>query len=183
MLQSWSWWRIMFQQKDKLLRYVSFVEIMAPIFTFREGFYDQFVVPTLFDAYTGWGLDFVWPFLLKYPRNRIAVIDDVCMIHPAGKKKTQSIYDSDAPYNQRVEQSRREALYGYTRAAVRRMGFSYKAVEEFGYIPKPAEQASRQWLQNRNLTVALGCLFAAAACLLLVMAVRRTHLCWKGKSV
>ncbi len=25
----------------------------------------------------GWGLDFVWPFLLKYPRNKIAVIDQV----------------------------------------------------------------------------------------------------------
>ena len=25
------------------------------------------------------GLDFVWPFLLHYPRDRIAVIDDVCM--------------------------------------------------------------------------------------------------------
>ena len=24
------------------------------------------------------GLDFVWPFLLRYPKDRIAVIDEVC---------------------------------------------------------------------------------------------------------
>ena len=28
------------------------------------------------------GLDFVWPFLMHYPRDRIGVIDEVCMLHP-----------------------------------------------------------------------------------------------------
>lgn len=51
--QSFSYWRLMYQQPDKVLRYVSFVEIMAPIFTMRDGFYDDFIVPTLYDAYTG----------------------------------------------------------------------------------------------------------------------------------
>jgi hypothetical protein len=38
------------------------------------------------------GLDFVWPFLLHYPTNRIAVIDDICMCHPTNKTGSPSIY-------------------------------------------------------------------------------------------
>lgn len=30
----------------------------------------------------GYGLDWIWPFLLGYPQERIAVIDEVCVIHP-----------------------------------------------------------------------------------------------------
>lgn len=63
----------------------------------------------------------MWPFLLKYPKNRIAVIDEVCMVHPSKKLSGQSIYSSGAPYDQRVEEARREAQFGYTRAAVRRL--------------------------------------------------------------
>lgn len=36
-------------------------------------------------CYAGWGLDFTWPFLMRYPRRRIAVIDEVCMIHSAAQ--------------------------------------------------------------------------------------------------
>jgi hypothetical protein len=47
----------------------------------------------------GWGLDFVWPFLLRYPKQQIAVIDEVCMWHPKhGANKAGSLYSVEAPY-------------------------------------------------------------------------------------
>ncbi len=43
----------------------------------------------------GWGLDFVWPFLLRYPRDRIAVVDQVCMFHPPSTpNKANSVYNA-----------------------------------------------------------------------------------------
>ena len=53
----------------------------APVFEMRM--FTSFVLPTLADSYTGWGLDIAWPFLLKYPHDRIGVIDAVCLTHPA----------------------------------------------------------------------------------------------------
>ena len=36
----------------------------------------------------------MWPFLLKYPRNKVAIIDDVCMIHPRRHKEPgTSLYE------------------------------------------------------------------------------------------
>ncbi len=50
-------------------------------------------------AAAGWGLDHVWPFLLRYPLRQIAVIDDVCMWHPTHRANKQgSLYDVEAPY-------------------------------------------------------------------------------------
>ena len=33
------------------------------------------------DFLAGWGLDWLWPFLLGYPQNKIAVIDQVSIAH------------------------------------------------------------------------------------------------------
>ena len=33
-------------------------------------------------ACAGFGLDFVWPYLADYPENKIAVIDDTCIMRP-----------------------------------------------------------------------------------------------------
>ena len=30
----------------------------------------------------GFGLDFVWPYLADYPENKVAVIDDTCIMRP-----------------------------------------------------------------------------------------------------
>ena len=49
----------------------------APIF--RMDMFDGLIGPSLYNAYTGWGLDMLWPFKLRYPKNQIAVIDEVCM--------------------------------------------------------------------------------------------------------
>lgn len=81
---------IVYQNEDCLLRYTAFVEIMAPMFSMAT--LRDVVAPTLVGARTGWGLDFIWPFIMGYPRDRIAVIDDVCFYHPSSQLNKQSMY-------------------------------------------------------------------------------------------
>ena len=62
-----------------ILRYTNFVENNVAIFS-------SDVIPLLKnsfkDARTGFGVDFVWPAILNYPTNEIAVIDEVSCYHP-----------------------------------------------------------------------------------------------------
>lgn len=60
-----------------VLRYVSFVQGMAPIFSRRAL---RVCAPT-FDVVGGLGLDVAWPQLLGSPLNRIAVIDQTPVLH------------------------------------------------------------------------------------------------------
>lgn len=53
----------------------------------------------------GHGLDWVWPFILGYPQEKIAIINDVCVIHP--KKELQpgtklTIYKEHNPHAELV---------------------------------------------------------------------------------
>jgi hypothetical protein len=70
--------RITEQQRDCRLRFTSFVEIMAPLFA-REAL--AVVAPSFGLNQSGYGLDHLWPALLGAPLNRIAVIDEVAMVH------------------------------------------------------------------------------------------------------
>jgi hypothetical protein len=66
--------------------------------------------------WAGWGLDWVWPYLLRYPRDSIAVIDEICMVHPhtVGTKSGEgSVYDVWAPYDAEEEEKRRRVEYHY----------------------------------------------------------------------
>ncbi len=61
------------------LRYVNFVEIMAPIFS-RHAL--EMCLATFDQSISGWGLDVVWPTLLGTPQRRIAIIDAIQIEHP-----------------------------------------------------------------------------------------------------
>jgi len=61
-----------------VLRYVSFVEIMAPIFS-RAAL--SRCLPTFDESVSGWGLDYVWPEIIGDPQHRLAIIDAVQMLH------------------------------------------------------------------------------------------------------
>ena len=65
-------------QGDSLLRYTNFVEIMMPMFSQEalEKCALSFSAPGM-----AWGLDYVWPKLLAYPSNKIAIIDRLPMCH------------------------------------------------------------------------------------------------------
>ena len=72
-------WPITQNNPDCILRYTNFIENNAAIFSAK-------IIPLLTDTFsdagTGFGIDFVWPSLLKFPEDKIAVIDDVSCLHP-----------------------------------------------------------------------------------------------------
>jgi hypothetical protein len=69
---------------NSLLRYTNFVEVLAPLFNTET----LLKVYNTFDLnYSSWGYDYLWPHLLGYPQNSVAIIDDVVMTHtrPVGQ--------------------------------------------------------------------------------------------------
>ena len=60
------------------LRYTNFIEVMAPLFT-RDSL--EKLLPTFNDGMSGWGLDYAWPQLLGPGGSRVAIIDDVQVLH------------------------------------------------------------------------------------------------------
>lgn len=72
-------WQHTFADPDYVLRYTNFVENGVALFA--TVVVDR-LMPTFRDAGTGFGVDFLWPCLLDFPRDRIAVIDAVSCIHP-----------------------------------------------------------------------------------------------------
>jgi len=59
-------------QPGKKLRYTNFVEVMAPCFSLEKLLV---LYPTFEESVSAWGLDFLWPALLGYPEDKIAIID------------------------------------------------------------------------------------------------------------
>jgi hypothetical protein len=60
------------------LRYTSFVEVMCPVFS-RATL--ERLAYTFGQSVSGWGLDYLWPHLLGYPRDRVAVLDAAPVVH------------------------------------------------------------------------------------------------------
>ncbi len=99
----------------------------------------QLIKPSLYNTHTGWGLDFTWPFLLRYPDKHIGVIDDVCMRHSQGAgeaKGDSNLYSVPAPYDMREEESRRVAEYGYYPSRVQAMGYDYRNIQAKGQVER-----------------------------------------------
>ncbi|MGQ7885101.1 hypothetical protein [Paenibacillus sp. WC2504] len=69
---------ITLQNSNYYLRYSQFIEPMVPLYT-RETF--QKLLPTFEKSESGWGLDFVWPKVLGYPHQKLAIIDEVAVKH------------------------------------------------------------------------------------------------------
>ena len=60
------------------LRYTNFVEAMAPILT-RDAL--KLCMPVYENQLSGWGTDHIWPRLIGPTMGKIAIIDDVSMLH------------------------------------------------------------------------------------------------------
>lgn len=72
-------WDVLLQRPGYVLRYLLFVEIMAPIFT-RASL--RACLHTFTESRSGWGLDFVWPELLPPAHQQaIAVLDATPVRH------------------------------------------------------------------------------------------------------
>jgi hypothetical protein len=61
-----------------LMRFTNFVEVLAPLMSVDTLFR---LKATFVLNHSGWGYDFLWPYLLGYPRDKIAIIDSVRMLH------------------------------------------------------------------------------------------------------
>jgi hypothetical protein len=75
--------------QNSLLRYTNFVEVMAPMMNLDT----VLKLKDTFDVnYSSWGLDGVWPYLLGHPKDKIAIIDEIKMIHtkPPGNPELYS---------------------------------------------------------------------------------------------
>ena len=72
-------WPHTFTNPEFVLRHTNFVE--NGVVLFSTAIIEQFLT-TFRDAGTGFGVDFIWPSLLGFPRDRIAIIDAVSCIHP-----------------------------------------------------------------------------------------------------
>ncbi len=57
------------------------------------------MIPTL---NAGWGLDFVWPFLLDFPHDKVAVVDAICFAHTGSAEKTGPLYHTERPLTGQV---------------------------------------------------------------------------------
>lgn len=92
-----------------LVRYTNFVEVMAPIFS-RESL--RVLSPTFDQSRIGWGLDYLWPYLLDKASvaGRIGIIDAVTMVHtrPAGGG---DLYKLDPTKSPEADMAALRALY------------------------------------------------------------------------
>jgi len=78
-------WDITKKNPDRILRFTNFAENGVAIFS-------KHILPkldeTFKDARTGFGIDLIWPYLLGYPKNKIAIIDAVSCSHPKGNESS-----------------------------------------------------------------------------------------------
>jgi hypothetical protein len=91
--------QITLPQENSLLRYTNFVEVLAPLMNLET----VLKLKETFDAnYSSWGLDGIWPYLLNYPKNKIAIIDNISMIHtkPPGSPELYSKF----PYSLEIDE-------------------------------------------------------------------------------
>jgi hypothetical protein len=65
-------------QHGNLLRYTNFVEVLAPLMDLKTL---MFLKDTFDENYSGWGYDFLWPYMLEFPEDKIAIIDKIIMTH------------------------------------------------------------------------------------------------------
>ena len=71
-------WPILKNKRDCFMRFIGQVEVMSPLFSIEAL---KICMPTFIENKSSWGIDCVWSKLLGYPKNKLAVIDDVQMKH------------------------------------------------------------------------------------------------------
>lgn len=101
-------WKSLLQDRDSVLRFTSFVEVMAPLFS-RAAL--KVCWPTFNESRSGWGLDWVWPVLCRNAgEGRLAIIDGAPVRHtrPVGGE----LYRNHAGMSPRQDAERVIRKYG-----------------------------------------------------------------------
>ena len=63
--------------------------------------------------FSGFGLDWVWPYLLGYPQEKIAIIKAVCVVHPRRDLQPERKVTMYRSHNPRAEEGPVLAKFGY----------------------------------------------------------------------
>ncbi len=96
-------YKITLQNELFNLRYTNFIEAMIPLFS---RFAMEICAPTFATSHSGWGLDYVWSYLLGNIPRSIAIIDETPVLH---RRPVGNSYDTSAA---RAEMYRVMAQYG-----------------------------------------------------------------------
>ncbi|KAA6420076.1 MAG: hypothetical protein FRX49_09925, partial [Trebouxia sp. A1-2] len=119
-----------------VLRYTNFVEIMVPLFSMSV--FNSTVISTMSHADTGWGLDWLWPFLLGYPSQKVAIIDEVCVIHPKAQLQPPTKASMYAKgHSPGTEEFGQYARFGYDADAARDYGMPMRVAKRLGQLWQP----------------------------------------------
>jgi len=160
-----TWRKELLQEEDYVLRYTTFVEVMAP--AFRMDFFTDVVRHTMSAERTwvGWGLDSVWPALLHYPKDRVAVIDAACMSHPPSKGGLgSSVDDNDessvyrpglSPITAKQEEMVTFAVFKYDRQTTAALGEPFMSCRVVGHVMRPLLVMGSGGSGNRNVVEVL----------------------------
>lgn len=73
-------WQALHKQHGNILRFVSFVDQQCPIF--KTSILKKIVFTMSSDfSMAGWGIEYIWSWVLGKPTNKIAIIDAITAIH------------------------------------------------------------------------------------------------------
>jgi hypothetical protein len=157
--ESFTWARDLWKEMPSVLRYTTFIEVMVTQFSMR--FFKQSVIPTLRYAESAYGLDWVWPFLMGFPQDRIAIIDEVCVIHP--QKESQpigkaSMYDTMSMQPKAEEASAYKRWHYTSQVLDHRFGMKWREQSRLGQVWQPwyAEMLRQAGLKAVNERAAIG---------------------------
>ena len=98
--------KVVMKEPNSIARYTNFVEIMVPLFsidTLKQ------LMKTFPESESGWGLDFLWPRLLK--NADIAVLDITPVIHTRPIAGGGDLYRNNPNLNMHKDMAKLEELY------------------------------------------------------------------------
>jgi hypothetical protein len=75
------------QNKSTILRFTNFVEVLCPLMNLETL---MMLYPTYNLNESSWGLDYLWPKILNYPNDKIAIIDLAFVVHTRAVGETYS---------------------------------------------------------------------------------------------
>lgn len=136
-------WSTLLQEPGCLLRLTGFVEVMAPIFS-REAL--AVCAPTFGESPSGWGLDWVWPTLLRRASlGSIGVIDATPVRHtrPLGGE----LYRNHRELDPRADADRLLRRYGLQEV---RAVAKYSIAAQVQARPLPLHRRLVFWLKRLN---------------------------------
>lgn len=107
------------QPTSAFLRYTNFVEVLAPLMSLDT----LLTLKNTFRInYSGWGYDYLWPYLLGYPKDKIAIIDALQMRH------TKPVGTDYSRFPKHPKKEMKELIKAYSPRGLRKLIIEYRTV-------------------------------------------------------